>query len=173
MTTSCAIAVGLNQAVPRLNLSPSFKSLCMKLVPFTAVAAAGTVNVFLMRGKEIRDGIDVFTKDGDKVGKSKKAGVSAVSQVAISRVLTNAPVLIIPPLLLGRIQKTEFIKARPHWVTPINFGKLYIEKRRILSLTFFLKKKKGLIELKLMTALPAAIAVFPQTGELETSSMKK
>lgn len=126
MTTSCAIAVGLNQAVPRLNLSPSIKSLCMKLVPFTAVAAAGTVNVFLMRGKEIRDGIDVFTKDGDKIGKSKKAGVSAVSQVAISRVLTNAPVLIIPPLLLGRIQKTEFIKARPHWVTPINFGKLYI-----------------------------------------------
>ncbi len=51
VTTSCALAVGLNQAVPRLNLSPTVKLLCMKLVPFTAVAAAGTVNVFLMRGK--------------------------------------------------------------------------------------------------------------------------
>ncbi|KAG0738420.1 hypothetical protein G6F57_001000 [Rhizopus arrhizus] len=152
VTTSCALAVGLNQAVPRLNLSPTVKLLCMKLVPFTAVAAAGTVNVFLMRGKEIRHGIDVYTKEGECVGKSKVAGMSAVSQVAISRVLTNAPVLIIPPLLLSRIQKTEFIKARPKLVTPINFG---------------------LIALSLMTALPAAIAVFPQIGELNTSSMEK
>ncbi|KAG1157099.1 hypothetical protein G6F37_007010 [Rhizopus arrhizus] len=152
VTTSCALAVGLNQAVPRLNLSPTVKLLCMKLVPFTAVAAAGTVNVFLMRGKEIRHGIDVYTKEGECVGKSKVAGMSAVSQVAISRVLTNAPVLIIPPLLLSRIQRTEFIKARPKLVTPINFG---------------------LIALSLMTALPAAIAVFPQIGELNTSSMEK
>jgi hypothetical protein len=54
----------------------------MKLVPFTAVAAAGTVNVFLMRGKEIRDGIDVYTEQGESVGKSKQAGLSAVSQVS-------------------------------------------------------------------------------------------
>ncbi|KAI8889292.1 Tricarboxylate/iron carrier [Backusella circina FSU 941] len=152
VTTSCALAVGLNQSVPKLNISPQLKSLCMKLVPFTAVAAAGTVNVFLMRGKEIRDGIDVFTEQGESVGKSKQAGLSAVSQVAISRVLTNAPVLIIPPVILGRLQKTEFIKARPGLVAPINFG---------------------LIALSLMTALPAAIAVFPQIGELETSKIEK
>jgi hypothetical protein len=152
VTTSCAIAVGLNQAVPRLKVSPNMKSLAMKLVPFTAVAAAGTVNVFLMRGKEVREGINVFTEDGESIGKSKQAGMSAVSQVAISRILTNAPVLIIPPILLGRLQKTEFIKARPKLVVPLNFG---------------------LIALSLMTALPAAIAVFPQVGELETSSMEK
>ncbi|CAO3671106.1 unnamed protein product [Rhizopus stolonifer] len=152
VTTSCALAVGLNQAVPRLKISANIKSLCMKLVPFSAVAAAGTVNVFLMRGKEIRDGIDVFTQQGENVGKSKTAGFSAVSQVAVSRVLTNAPVLIIPPVLLGHLQKTEFIKARPRLVTPINFG---------------------LIAFSLMTALPAAIAVFPQTGELNTRLMEK
>lgn len=128
------------------------KSMCMKLVPFTAVAAAGTVNVFLMRGKEIRDGINVFTEEGEEVGKSKKAGLSAVSQVAISRILTNAPVLILPPILLSRFEKTEFIKARPKLVLPLNFG---------------------LIALCLMTALPAAIAVFPQVGELETTTMEK
>ncbi|KAI8969829.1 Tricarboxylate/iron carrier [Pilobolus umbonatus] len=152
VTTSCAIAVGLNQTVPRLNLSAGVKSLCMKLVPFTAVAAAGTVNVFLMRGKEIREGIDVFTKEGESVGKSKKAGMSAVSQVAISRVLTNAPVLIIPPLLLAQLQKTQWVKSNPKLITPLNFG---------------------LIGLSLMTALPAAIAVFPQTGELDTAKMEK
>lgn len=154
MTTSCAIAVGLNQSVPRLNLTPNIKSICMKLVPFTAVAAAGTVNVFLMRGKEIRDGINVFTADGQPIDglKSQVAGKAAVSQVAISRILTNAPVLIIPPILLGRLEKTDFIKARPKLVTPLNFG---------------------LIALSLMTALPAAIAVFPQIGQLETSKMEK
>ncbi|KAI9250651.1 Tricarboxylate/iron carrier [Helicostylum pulchrum] len=152
VTTSCAIAVGLNQSVPRLKVSPNIKSLCMKLVPFTAVAAAGTVNVFMMRGKEVRDGINVFTEDGEEVGKSKQAGLSAVSQVAISRMLTNAPVLILPPILLGRLEKTEFIKARPKLIVPLNFG---------------------LIALCLMTALPAAIAVFPQIGELQTESMEK
>ncbi|KAG1110496.1 hypothetical protein G6F42_015314 [Rhizopus arrhizus] len=152
VTTSCAIAVGLNQSVPKLNVSPTIKSLCMKLVPFTAVAAAGTVNVFLMRGKEIRDGIDVFTKEGQSVGKSKEAGFSAVSQVAISRILTNAPVLILPPVILGRLQKTDFIKQRPKLIVPLNFG---------------------LIALSLMTALPAAIAVFPQIGELQTANMEK
>lgn len=55
VTTSCIIAVGLTQAVPRLrSVSPAVKSLLMKLVPFAAVASAGTVNVFLMRLKEIR-----------------------------------------------------------------------------------------------------------------------
>ncbi|OBZ86247.1 putative mitochondrial transport protein fsf1 [Choanephora cucurbitarum] len=152
VTTSCTLAVGLNQAVPRLQVSPHLKSLCMKLVPFTAVAAAGTVNVFLMRGKEIREGIDVFDDQGHSVGKSKVAGFSAVSQVAISRILTNAPVLIIPPILLGRLQRTRWVQQRPGLVMPLNFG---------------------LIALSLMTALPAAIAVFPQIGTLETSKMEK
>ncbi|KAL0097651.1 Tricarboxylate/iron carrier [Phycomyces blakesleeanus] len=152
VTTSCALAVGLSQAVPRLKVSPSLKSLMIKMVPFTAVATAGTVNVFLMRGKEIRDGIDVYTAEGESVGKSKKAGLAAVSQVAISRVLTTAPVLIVPPLLLNQFEKTKFIQANPRLVMPLNLG---------------------LITLSIMTALPAAIAVFPQRGELSTDTMEE
>ncbi|KAH8555978.1 Tricarboxylate/iron carrier [Umbelopsis sp. PMI_123] len=152
VSTSCLIAVGLTQSVPKLKIAPSTKSLLMKLVPFTAVAAAGTVNVFLMRGKEIREGIDVYDEHGNSVGKSKVAGLTAVSQVAISRVLTNAPVLVIPPLLMGRLQKTEFLKARPGLTAPINLG---------------------LIGLSLMTALPAAIAVFPQRGSLKAENMEE
>jgi hypothetical protein len=83
VSTSCLIAVGLTQSVPKLKIAPSTKSLLMKLVPFTAVAAAGTVNVFLMRGKEIREGIDVYDEHGNSVGKSKVAGLTAVSQVVL------------------------------------------------------------------------------------------
>ncbi|CAM0136188.1 unnamed protein product [Umbelopsis sp. WA50703] len=153
VSTSCLLAVGLTQSVPKIkSISPATKSLLMKLVPFTAVAAAGTVNVFLMRGKEVRQGIDVYDENNNAVGKSKVAGLTAVSQVAISRVLTNAPVLVIPPLLMGQLQKTEFLKARPGLTMPVNLG---------------------LIGLSLMTALPAAIAVFPQRGSLKTDKMEE
>ena len=55
VTTSCGLAVGLTQAVPRLKfLSPSTRGILARLVPFVAVASAGTVNVYLMRLKEIR-----------------------------------------------------------------------------------------------------------------------
>ncbi|CDS09661.1 hypothetical protein LRAMOSA02338 [Lichtheimia ramosa] len=151
VTTSCALAVGLTQSVPRLRIADTTKRILMKLVPFTAVATAGTVNVFLMRGKEITNGIDVYTEDNEKVGKSKKAGLAAVSQVAISRVLTNAPALVIPPLALDRLKQTEFVKARPKLVLPLNFG---------------------LIAFCMFTALPAAIAVFPQISSLDTSDME-
>jgi hypothetical protein len=83
VSTSCLLAVGLTQSVPKIkSISPATKSLLMKLVPFTAVAAAGTVNVFLMRGKEVRQGIDVYDENNNAVGKSKVAGLTAVSQVS-------------------------------------------------------------------------------------------
>ncbi|RUS13935.1 Tricarboxylate/iron carrier, partial [Endogone sp. FLAS-F59071] len=153
VTTSCIIAVGLTQSVPRLrSVSPAIKSLLMKLVPFAAVASAGTVNVFLMRLKEVREGIDVFDADGNSVDKSKVAGKAAVTQVAISRILTNAPVMIIPPLLLVQFQKTRLLTRHPQLTLPISFG---------------------LIGLSLMTALPMAIAVFPQRGVLDTRRMEE
>ncbi|CAG8487651.1 22_t:CDS:2, partial [Scutellospora calospora] len=61
VTKSCGLAVGLTQAVPRLK---STRGILAILVPFVAVASAGTVNVYLMRLKEIRNGIDVYDADG-------------------------------------------------------------------------------------------------------------
>ncbi|CAG8626823.1 11748_t:CDS:2, partial [Racocetra fulgida] len=81
VTTSCGIAVGLAQAIPRLKfLSSSTRGILARLVPFVAVTSAGTVNVYLMRLKEIRGGIDVYDADGNSLGKSQKAGASAVGQ---------------------------------------------------------------------------------------------
>ncbi|KAI9489683.1 Tricarboxylate/iron carrier [Zychaea mexicana] len=152
VTTSCAIAVGLNQAVPRLNIAASTKRMLMKLVPFTAVAAAGTVNVFLMRGKEITQGIDVYDENDECVGKSKKAGLAAVSQVALSRILTNAPTLVVPPLIMDHLAQKPFFQTNPKALLPLNVG---------------------LIALSMFTSLPLAIATFPQISSLDTSSMEK
>jgi hypothetical protein len=52
--SSCGIALGLNEWLKRAKgFSPSTMALLGRCVPFTAVAAAGTLNVFLMRRKEI------------------------------------------------------------------------------------------------------------------------
>ncbi|KAG0325730.1 hypothetical protein BGZ99_000250 [Dissophora globulifera] len=153
VTTSCFLAVGLNQLVPRMtSISPGMRVILSRLVPFAAVAAAGTLNVFLMRGKEISEGIDVYDHEGKSVGKSQKAGLSAITQVAISRVLTNFPILTIPPLVLAQWEKTTWSQQYPRAIVPLNLA---------------------VITLCLMTALPLAIAAFPQYANVSVKTLEE
>lgn len=164
---SCGVALGLNSLVPRLRgLSPSTRTLLGRLVPFAAVASAGALNVFLMRGEEIRKGIDVFPTEtaaqrearessGDELkslGKSQKAATLAVGETAISRVLNATPIMVLPPLILVRLQKTEWLKQRPRMVTPVNLG-------LILGTSIF--------------ALPLALAAFPQRQAVRADKLEK
>lgn len=142
VTASCGVAVGLNKLVPRLkNLKPNTKMILGRLVPFAAVVSAGIVNVFLMRGNEIRKGISVFDENGDEVGKSKKAAVIAVGETALSRVINATPVMVVPPLVLVRLQKTV-LKGK-------SLGVQTLASLGVIAVTAF-------------TALPFALALFPQ-----------
>lgn len=138
VSASCSVALGLNALVPRLKrLSPTTRTALSRLVPFAAVASAGALNVFLMRGEEIRRGIDVFPvlsdeekarkeKDGGVVqslGKSKRAATLAVAETALSRVLNATPIMVLPPLILVRLQQTEWLKRRPRMTLPVNLGR--------------------------------------------------
>jgi hypothetical protein len=59
--------------------------------------------------------------DGNTLpGRSKKAGLLALTQTAISRCVTSFVVLTVPPVLLARADKTEFIKRNPRLVMPLN-----------------------------------------------------
>lgn len=147
VSASCSVALGLNSVVPRLAfLSKSTKLVLERLVPFAAVASAGALNVFLMRGEEIRQGIDVYPFSpslcdvDDKsvnqepvasLGKSQKAATIAVAETAISRVITSTPVMVLPPLLLLRFQKMGWLKKRPFLVMPINIGQLRSHIKKI------------------------------------------
>lgn len=137
VSASCSVALGLNAIVPRLKrLSPTAKTTLTRLVPFAAVASAGALNVFLMRGEEIRQGIDIFPtlseeekaqkeKDGTEVqslGKSNKAATLAVGETALSRVLNSTPIMVLPPLILVRLQDTDWLKKRPKMTLPVNLG---------------------------------------------------
>ena len=54
VSASVATALGMNAFVQKSSfLSTGARSLLGKLVPFAAVAAAGSLNVFLMRRKEL------------------------------------------------------------------------------------------------------------------------
>ncbi|KAL6720611.1 Sideroflexin FSF1 [Lecanora helva] len=167
VSASCSVALGLNAAVPRLKrLSPSAKTVLTRLVPFAAVASAGALNVFLMRGEEIRQGIDIFPtlseeerarkeQDGSEVaslGKSKKAATLAVGETALSRVLNSTPIMVLPPLILVRLQETRWLKQRPRMVLPLNLG-------LILMTSIF--------------ALPLALGAFPQRQAVLAQSLEE
>lgn len=152
VSASCSVALGLNALVPRLkSFSPATKVILGRLVPFAAVASAGALNVFLMRGEEIRHGIDVFrvntrpvNKDSevDKIplGQSKRAATLAVSETALSRIINATPIMVLPPLILLRLQKRDLLQRRPGLTLPVNLA-------LILGVSIF--------------ALPAALGAFP------------
>ncbi|KAK4448619.1 Tricarboxylate/iron carrier [Podospora aff. communis PSN243] len=159
---SCGVAVGLNSVVPRLkSVSPSTRLILGRLVPFAAVATAGFLNVFLMRGEEIRTGIDVFpvrsaadsktSGEEASLGKSKKAATLAVAETAFSRVFNSSPIMIIPPLLLVRLQRGEWLRKNPRYTTPVNLV---------------------LITAVSYAVLPLALAAFPQRQKVKADSLE-
>ncbi|KAJ5188198.1 Tricarboxylate/iron carrier [Penicillium cf. griseofulvum] len=169
VSASCSVAVGLNALVPRLkSISPNTRLILQRLVPFAAVASASALNVFLMRGEEIRQGIDIYpvlsdaerakrelNEDAEPIqslGKSKKAATLAVGETAISRVLNATPIMVLPPLILVRLEKTDWLRARPRMVTPINLA-------LILGTSIF--------------ALPLALAAFPSRQAISVDSLEE
>ncbi|KAI1347679.1 sideroflexin-5 [Xylaria sp. FL0043] len=167
---SCSVAVGLNSLVPRLKrVSPSTKLILGRLVPFAAVASAGFLNVLLMRGEEMRVGIDVYPvlSDSDKeklaaqgkaesevpsLGKSRRAATLAVGETALSRVLNSTPIMVVPPLVLVRLQRTRWLRNNPRLTLPVNLG-------LILGMSY--------------VALPLALAAFPQRQRISADSLEE
>ncbi|KAK4249656.1 Tricarboxylate/iron carrier [Corynascus novoguineensis] len=164
------------------SLSPSTRLILSRLVPFAAVASAGALNVFLMRSEEMRTGIDVFpvrtkskettekdgapgvatataplqdTDDGaaeKSLGKSKKAATLAVAETAASRVFNSSPIMVIPPLVLVRLQRAAWLRKNPRWTTPVNLGLILVTSYAVL---------------------PLALAAFPQRQRLLAESLEE
>lgn len=164
VSASCSVALGLNAIVPRLkNISPNTKLILSRLVPFAAVSSATALNVLLMRSEEIRRGIDVYpilseeeklagAPPVESLGKSKIAAKIAVGETAISRVLNATPIMVLPPLILVRLEKMDWLKQRPRLVLPVNLG-------LILATSIF--------------ALPLALGAFPSRQAISVNSLEK
>lgn len=152
VSASCGVALGLNKLVPRLkNITPNTRLILGRLVPFAAVVSAGIVNVFLMRGNEIKKGITVYDSDDQEIGRSKRAALLAVGETALSRVINATPIMVIPPLLLVRLQR-GLLKGK--------------------SLTVQTAANLGVIALTSFMVLPFALAVFPQRQAIHLSKLE-
>jgi len=173
VSVSCGVAIGLNALVPRLSrFSLSTRQTMGRLIPFAAVASAGALNVFVMRGEEMRVGIDVFPSkqsqsqsqsqsstsstttlpsDTASLGKSRTAATLAVTETAASRVFNSTPIMVLPPLILYRLQQQAWLKSKPRLVLPVNLG-------LILTTSVF--------------ALPLALAVFPQRQSIAVEKLE-
>ena len=88
----------------------------------------------------------------EPLGKSQKAATIAVGETAVSRVLNSSPIMVIPPLVLVRLQRTKWLQQRPRMTMPINLG-------LILTTSIF--------------ALPLALAAFPQRQSIRADSLEE
>ncbi|KAI4143928.1 MAG: hypothetical protein LQ340_006836 [Diploschistes diacapsis] len=138
-----------------------------RLIPWAAVASAGALNVFLMRGEEIKMGIDVYpalteaekaaTEERGRdvqpqsLGKSKKAAILAVSETAISRVLNSTPVMAVSAIVLVRLQRTQWLQKHPRLTLPVNLGLIFATS---------------------VLALPPALGAFPQRQAISSRSLE-
>lgn len=155
-TSAVGIAVGMSRGVPKLRVSPGIKSVLTSLVPFVSVASAGIVNISCMRWKEIKDGIGIYISDpttGTRthIGDSSIAGTRAVSMTAASRVLTNIPTLILPPLALRALQRAKLIPTSGPLTRAVDLA---------------------MIGTSLLIFLPPAIATFPQVATVDPKSLE-
>lgn len=154
VTGSCSVAVGLNSLLPRIkSLSANTKALLSRLVPFAAVVSAGMLNVYLMRRQEIEHGITVFDeKTNEPLGKSRIAAKKAVWETAVCRAVTAMPVMVVPPLILYRLQQGVLKNKSMRAVTAVNLG-------LIATVSFAI--------------LPFTLAIFPSKTHMSGSSLEK
>lgn len=153
VSASCSVALGLNLLVPRLKrLQPSTRVLLGRLVPFAAVVSAGVANVFLMRSEELKHGISVFDRDGRDLGLSQTAALYAVGETAASRVINATPIMVVPPLILVKLQRSRLLRGKSKLAeTAVNIGLIFATS---------------------LVALPFALAVFPQRRTLPVLALE-
>ncbi|KAL2620926.1 hypothetical protein R1flu_001131 [Riccia fluitans] len=116
--SSVGTVLGLHALVDKVPKSTPWKPIVRRMVPFCAVAAADFLNLGITRRNEVIHGIKVMDSNGDELGHSRKAGVRAVGACIAGRIAAAAPILVIPPLILHRLEKTKVYIQRPNLRIP-------------------------------------------------------
>ncbi|KAH9416369.1 Sideroflexin-1 [Dermatophagoides pteronyssinus] len=98
------------------SLAKRFPPLLGRFVPFAAVAAANCVNIPMMRSSELTNGIAIEDENGNKIGYSKKMAKEGISLVVLSRILMAAPGMVIPPIIMNRLEKRGILRRIP-WIS--------------------------------------------------------
>ncbi|RLN46922.1 hypothetical protein BBJ28_00003069 [Nothophytophthora sp. Chile5] len=149
-----ASSVGASLAIRRVALrlhNATWASTVARMGPFAAVAAADLLNMAVMRQSEYLKGVHVYDENGDYVGKSRRCGALAVASCAAGRIFAAAPILLLPPLALARLEKHSTLLARPstRWLrVPILLSLVGCAIQFSVPLTFGLFRQTAQIDCK-------------------------
>uniref|UniRef100_A0A1I8EL13 Sidoreflexin n=1 Tax=Wuchereria bancrofti TaxID=6293 RepID=A0A1I8EL13_WUCBA len=143
----CATGGAVTAALGLNSLVKSMSPLVGRLVPFCAVAIANSINIPLMRSKELVDGIVINDENGNKLGTSKKVARIAIANVIISRIAMAVPSIHTTSDESGREDELK----RPWVSAPI----------QTLMAGFILT-----------FATPLCCAIFPQISSIETNRLE-
>jgi len=112
-TGALVTALGLNSLVK------TAPPLIGRFVPSAAVAAANCVNIPLMRQLELKNGIPLVDKDGEKVDESSKiAAKRGISMVTASRIGMAAPGMLLIPVLMNALDRRGLLAKYPRLLAP-------------------------------------------------------
>jgi tricarboxylate carrier len=145
--SALAVALGLATAIRR-RCGPARAKELLRWVAFPSAVVASSLNCFIVRSPEIKTGIPLTDEHGADVlpgTTSQAAAARGVYSTTASRCLLQAPVYLVPPLLLQLPAVKRHLESYPARAVPVT--------------TFFLLVCFGI-------GLPASVAVFPQIASI-------
>lgn len=148
--SSVAASLGIRRAASRMR-NASLAPVLARLGPFGAVAAADLLNLAVMRQSEYVKGVHVYDENGDWVGKSRRCGALAVASCIAGRVFAAAPILILPPLAVQRLEaRSALLQTRPWLRAPLMLALVGAAIQFSVPLTFGLFRQTAQIESKFL-----------------------
>ena len=146
--SACAIALGMGKIVEKV---PSLKRFAV-FIPVLSTAAASSSNLAFTRADEIKVGADLVDEDGNNYGKSVIAGKQGVMQTALSRcVMVPFAVVLLPYIVNQFLEKRKLMPKNKSLATAVQLGVIFA---------------------CLQGALPATLAVFPQTAAFNVTDLE-
>lgn len=151
--SSVGASLGIRRLASRMTDS-KWAPAVARMGPFAAVAAADLLNMAVMRQSEYLKGVHVYDENGDYVGKSRRCGALAVASCAAGRIFAAAPILLLPPLIISKIDKHSALFSRP--------------KTRWLRVPTLL----GLVGCAIQFSVPLTFGLFRQTAQLDSKYLE-
>ncbi|KAJ7560127.1 hypothetical protein O6H91_04G115200 [Diphasiastrum complanatum] len=148
--SSVGAAVGLNALLDTLPPGRRWAPVARRLVPFCAVAAADVLNLGITRRDEFLEGIKVFDRNSDELGQSKRAGAMAVGACILGRVAAAAPVLVVPPLVMHRLEQTQMYMKRPYLKLPTLMAMIGLSIQVFVPLCFGVFRQQASVDVDIL-----------------------
>ena len=154
--SALAVAFGLATFIKK-RYDPTRARQLMRFVAFPSAVVASSLNCYIVRSPEIKDGVSLHDENGNNVlpegERSKIAAAAGVQSTTLSRAVLQAPVYFLPPFLMANLPPLKMLLAKsPHLSVPIA--------------TYLVLVSFGL-------GLPATVAIFPQNAEVAAGEVEE